>query len=279
MIGATASGRSSTRLIPASSNAGRGARRSSVTAISTSSPPAPLDLWETRPVLAGDPRRLAVRARRRRRQGPALGVATRRARPRARRSLPVNVRFCCDGEEEIGGTSIVDFLDQHAGDADACVIFDAAMLDAETPVFYISARGTLYLHLEVRAGQRDLHSGRLRRRGAERAPHPRRRRSNGPARGRPAARGAADRRRRRQRRRGARLERRCRTGQACWPGRARSRQTERGRRVLPPHLGASVDRRQRDRGRLTGPAEDDRRLVGAGESLDAARPRADRGAH
>ena len=43
--------------------------------------------------------------------------------------LPVNVRFCCDGEEEIGGTSIVEFLDQHAGEADACVIFDAAMLD------------------------------------------------------------------------------------------------------------------------------------------------------
>jgi acetylornithine deacetylase/succinyl-diaminopimelate desuccinylase-like protein len=74
-------------------------------------------------------------------------------------ALPVNVRFCCDGEEEIGGTSIVEFLDEHAREADACVIFDAAFLDDDTPVFYISARGTLYLHVAVRAAQRDLHSG------------------------------------------------------------------------------------------------------------------------
>ena len=74
-------------------------------------------------------------------------------------NLPVNVRFCCDGEEEIGGMSIVGFLDQHAGEADACVIFDTAMLGDGTPVFTIGARGTLYLHVEVRAGRRDLHSG------------------------------------------------------------------------------------------------------------------------
>ena len=73
--------------------------------------------------------------------------------------LPVNVRFCCDGEEEIGGTSIVEFLDTHAGTAKACVIFDTAMLDDETPVFTIAARGTLYLHVEMRTGVRDLHSG------------------------------------------------------------------------------------------------------------------------
>jgi acetylornithine deacetylase/succinyl-diaminopimelate desuccinylase-like protein len=73
--------------------------------------------------------------------------------------LPVNVRFCCDGEEEIGGTSIVEFLDAHAGEAKACVIFDSSMLDEETPVFTIATRGTLYLHVEVRTGERDLHSG------------------------------------------------------------------------------------------------------------------------
>jgi acetylornithine deacetylase/succinyl-diaminopimelate desuccinylase-like protein len=39
------------------------------------------------------------------------------------------------------------------------VIFDTAMLDAETPVFTIATRGTLYLHVEVRTGARDLHSG------------------------------------------------------------------------------------------------------------------------
>jgi acetylornithine deacetylase/succinyl-diaminopimelate desuccinylase-like protein len=74
-------------------------------------------------------------------------------------NLPVNIRFCCDGEEEVGGTSIVEFLDQHASEADACVIFDTALLSDGTPVFTIGARGTLYLHVKVRAGRRDLHSG------------------------------------------------------------------------------------------------------------------------
>ena len=77
----------------------------------------------------------------------------------AKSELPVNVRFCCDGEEEIGGTSIVEFLDAHVGEAEACVIFDTAMLDDGTPVFTIATRGTLYVHVEVRTGERDLHSG------------------------------------------------------------------------------------------------------------------------
>ncbi len=74
-------------------------------------------------------------------------------------ALPVDVRFCLDSEEEVGGTSIVQYLDETAGDARACVIFDTAMLDDETPVLTIATRGTVYLHLEVRTGGRDLHSG------------------------------------------------------------------------------------------------------------------------
>ena len=40
--------------------------------------------------------------------------------------LPVNVRVVCDGEEETGGHSIVDYLAVTRG-ADACVIFDGNM--------------------------------------------------------------------------------------------------------------------------------------------------------
>ena len=74
-------------------------------------------------------------------------------------ALPIDIRFCLDCEEEIGGTAIVDYLEETAGDARACVIFDTAMLDADTPVLTVGTRGTLYLHLEVRTGERDLHSG------------------------------------------------------------------------------------------------------------------------
>jgi acetylornithine deacetylase/succinyl-diaminopimelate desuccinylase-like protein len=74
-------------------------------------------------------------------------------------SLPVNVRIACDGEEEISGHSIVDFLLQDEGRLDAAVIFDGAMLARGRPAFYVATRGNVYFHVRVRTGARDLHSG------------------------------------------------------------------------------------------------------------------------
>ena len=74
-------------------------------------------------------------------------------------SLPVNVRFTCDGEEESGGHSIVDFLEADERGGDACVIFDGHMLKPGVPVFEIATRGIAYFHVGVRTGERDLHSG------------------------------------------------------------------------------------------------------------------------
>jgi len=73
--------------------------------------------------------------------------------------LPVDVRFLLDCEEEVGGTSILDYLEETRTSERVCVIFDAPMLDDVTPVLGIATRGTLYLHVEVRTGDRDLHSG------------------------------------------------------------------------------------------------------------------------
>jgi acetylornithine deacetylase/succinyl-diaminopimelate desuccinylase-like protein len=74
-------------------------------------------------------------------------------------ALPVNVRFACDGEEEVGGHSIIDFLADDDRGADVCVIFDADMPARGVPAFYVATRGIVYMHLKVRAGDRDLHSG------------------------------------------------------------------------------------------------------------------------
>ncbi|MGZ4171516.1 MAG: M20/M25/M40 family metallo-hydrolase, partial [Solirubrobacteraceae bacterium] len=73
--------------------------------------------------------------------------------------LPVNVRFTCDGEEETGGHSILDFLDEDERGADAAVIFDSAMIARDLPAFNIATRGLIYFHLTLRTGERDLHSG------------------------------------------------------------------------------------------------------------------------
>jgi acetylornithine deacetylase/succinyl-diaminopimelate desuccinylase-like protein len=73
--------------------------------------------------------------------------------------LPVNVRFCCDGEEETGGHSIVEFLEADELGADAAVIFDSGMIRRGVPAFNVAMRGLAYFHVTLRTGERDLHSG------------------------------------------------------------------------------------------------------------------------
>jgi acetylornithine deacetylase/succinyl-diaminopimelate desuccinylase-like protein len=73
--------------------------------------------------------------------------------------LPVNVRVACDGEEETGGHSIVDFLAADERGADACVIFDGPMPKMDVPAFEVGTRGLVYFHVRARTGARDLHSG------------------------------------------------------------------------------------------------------------------------
>jgi acetylornithine deacetylase/succinyl-diaminopimelate desuccinylase-like protein len=73
--------------------------------------------------------------------------------------LPVNVRFACDGEEETGGQSIVEFLKADERGADVAVIFDSSMIARSTPAFNLATRGLAYFHVTLRTGERDLHSG------------------------------------------------------------------------------------------------------------------------
>jgi acetylornithine deacetylase/succinyl-diaminopimelate desuccinylase-like protein len=73
--------------------------------------------------------------------------------------LPVNVRFACDGEEETGGHSIVEYLVGDERGAQAAIIFDSGMIAPGRPAFNVATRGLVYFHLTMRTGERDLHSG------------------------------------------------------------------------------------------------------------------------
>lgn len=73
--------------------------------------------------------------------------------------LPVNVRVVCDGEEEVGGHTVVDWLDRDQRLADAAVVFDSSYVERGVPAFNVAVRGVCYLHVTVRTGTRDLHSG------------------------------------------------------------------------------------------------------------------------
>jgi acetylornithine deacetylase/succinyl-diaminopimelate desuccinylase-like protein len=122
-------------------------------------PPAPLDLWDSEPFepevrgewlfgrgVVDDKGQLYM----------LLKAAELLA---SQGELPVNVRFACDGEEETGGHSIVEWVEADERGADACVIFDAGMLERNVPAFFIATRGLAYFHVKVRTGDSDLHSG------------------------------------------------------------------------------------------------------------------------
>jgi acetylornithine deacetylase/succinyl-diaminopimelate desuccinylase-like protein len=122
-------------------------------------PPAPLELWES------DPFQLDIRGEWAYARGIAddkgqLWIVLRAAQRLVEaNALPVNLRFACDGEEEIGGHTIVDFLAQDERGADAAVIFDGGMLRRDVPVIELATRGLVGVDVRVRTGERDLHSG------------------------------------------------------------------------------------------------------------------------
>ena len=122
-------------------------------------PEDPLELWESapfEPVIRGE----HVYARGVADDKGQLYMLLSAARELATAGeLPVNVRFTCDGEEETGGHSILDFLDEDRRGADAAVIFDSAMIARDLPAFNIATRGLVYFHVKLRTGERDLHSG------------------------------------------------------------------------------------------------------------------------
>ena len=122
-------------------------------------PPDPLELWESdpfEPEIRGD----YLYGRGTVDDKGQLYMLLSAARELAQAGeLPVNVRFCCDGEEETGGHSIVEFLEADERGADAAVIFDSGMIRRDVPAFNIATRGVVYFHLTLRTGERDLHSG------------------------------------------------------------------------------------------------------------------------
>jgi acetylornithine deacetylase/succinyl-diaminopimelate desuccinylase-like protein len=122
-------------------------------------PPAPLDLWES------DPFEATIRDE----WLYARGVADDKGQLwmllhaagllAAGGTLPVNLRIVSDGEEEVGGHSVVEFLEQDERGADACVIFDGSMEHRNLPAVSVATRGLAAFNVFVRTGTRDLHSG------------------------------------------------------------------------------------------------------------------------
>ena len=122
-------------------------------------PPAPLDLWESKPFELTIKDDWAYARGITDDKGQVFILLKAAQRLVEQNALPVNLRFACDGEEEIGGTTIVDWLAIDEIGANAAIIFDGGMLRVDVPVFDLATRGLVAFDVKVRTGERDLHSG------------------------------------------------------------------------------------------------------------------------
>ncbi len=75
--------------------------------------------------------------------------------------LPVNVKFLIEGEEEVGGESISEYVPKHKDKlkADVALVSDTELFADGVPTLCIGLRGLMYLEIEAKGPSRDLHSG------------------------------------------------------------------------------------------------------------------------
>ena len=75
--------------------------------------------------------------------------------------LPINVRILFEGEEEVGGEAIAEYIRKH-GDklkADFALVSDTELFAPELPTLCVGLRGLVYTELEAVGAMTDLHSG------------------------------------------------------------------------------------------------------------------------
>ncbi len=76
-------------------------------------------------------------------------------------SLPLNVKFLIEGEEEIGSENLSVFLKNNTEllKCDSVLISDTALFAPGVPTITYGLRGLCYMEIEVTGPSRDLHSG------------------------------------------------------------------------------------------------------------------------
>lgn len=76
-------------------------------------------------------------------------------------SLPCNVKFMIEGEEEVGSTNLGIFVKENIQKlkADIILISDTGIIANDIPSITVGLRGLSYVEVEVTGPNRDLHSG------------------------------------------------------------------------------------------------------------------------
>lgn len=76
-------------------------------------------------------------------------------------TLPCNVKFMIEGEEEVGSENLGPFLRENKEKlkADIILVSDTSIISNDIPSVTVGLRGLAYLQVEVTGPNRDLHSG------------------------------------------------------------------------------------------------------------------------
>jgi acetylornithine deacetylase/succinyl-diaminopimelate desuccinylase-like protein len=125
-------------------------------------PPDPLDLWQTPPfepqVRDGN---LYARGASDDKGQFYMHIKAVEALRELRGTLPVNLKFLIEGEEEVGGASITKYVpeNQQKLKADVALVSDTSLYADGIPTLCIGLRGLVYTEVEANGPARDLHSG------------------------------------------------------------------------------------------------------------------------
>lgn len=125
-------------------------------------PADPLELWETppfEPTIKNN--KLYARGATDDKGQLFLYVKLVEAWLRTTGSMPVNVKFCIEGEEEQASLHTPAFIEAHQEllAADVVVISDTQMIEKGKPAIMYGKRGFVGVEVEVKASNQDLHSG------------------------------------------------------------------------------------------------------------------------
>lgn len=126
-------------------------------------PADPLELWRNppfEPTVEGD--KLVARGSTDDKGQSYTHAKAVAAMLRERGTLPVNVKFLVEGEEESGGESIERYVREDGGKrlaCDAVMISDTSLYAPGQPALIYGLKGLCYMEIKVTGPNRDLHSG------------------------------------------------------------------------------------------------------------------------
>ena len=125
-------------------------------------PPDPLELWHTPPFEPTErDGNLYARGSADDKGQMYMHVKAVEALRAVNGTLPVNLKFLIEGEEEIGGESIAKYVAANGEKlkADVALVSDTALYAEGIPTLCIGLRGLIYTEIEATGPARDLHSG------------------------------------------------------------------------------------------------------------------------